>query len=151
MEKRLREISNSFKRMSRKIKLIALLDVAQKEYEREDLKSGMEALKKAYEIDSKNPVVLRGFGCFRQSEGKFDKALAWYFKALKFSQAKEIEYTLIGTVYYLEDNLDEALKYFNLAIDENDDYEKAYEGRNQAMLEEHLKIVELQEVLKKYF
>ena len=36
--------------------------------------------------------------------------------------------------------LDEAVKYFNLAIDANDNYDKAYEGRNQAMLENHLKI-----------
>ena len=50
-----------------------------------------------------------------------------------------------------EDKLDEAVKYFNLAIDENDDYSSAYEGRNQAMLENHLKIIDLQDSLKKYF
>ena len=54
-------------------------------------------------------------------------------------------------VYYLEDRLDEAVENFNLAIDENDSYTKAYEGRNQAMLENHVKILDLQEALKKYF
>ena len=57
----------------------------------------------------------------------------------------------MGMVYYLTDRLDEAVKYFNLAIDENDDYTEAYEGRNQAMLENHLKLIDLQEALKKYF
>ena len=39
----------------------------------------------------------------------------------------------------------------NLAIDENEDYTSAYKGRNQAMLENHVKILDLQESLKKYF
>ena len=51
----------------------------------------------------------------------------------------------------LQEKLDEAVEYFNLAIDANDNYDKAYEGRNQAMLENHLKIIDLQESLKKYF
>ena len=59
--------------------------------------------------------------------------------------------TLIGMIHYLTEELDEAVKYFNLAIDTNDDYTAAYEGRNQAMLENHLKIIDLQETLKKYF
>ena len=62
-----------------------------------------------------------------------------------------MEYSLLGTIYYLQENLDEAVKYFNLAIDANDDYDAAYEGRNQAMLENHLKILDLQDSLKKYF
>ena len=54
-------------------------------------------------------------------------------------------------VYYLQEKLDDAVQYFNLAIDENEDYTSAYEGRNQAMLENHVKILDLQESLKKYF
>jgi len=53
--------------------------------------------------------------------------------------------------YYLQDKLDEAVENFNLAIDKNDNYTQAYEGRNQAMLENHVKILDLQESLKKYF
>ena len=67
--------------------------------------------------------------------------------ALKYSEKKEIEYTLIGTVYYIQDKFEEALNYYNLAIDANDDYEPAYEGRNQAMLENHLMLVDLQDEL----
>ena len=52
--------------------------------------------------------------------------------------------------YYLQDKLDEAIKYFNLAIENNEEYTDAYDGRNQAMLENHLKIMDLQESLKKY-
>ena len=51
----------------------------------------------------------------------------------------------------MQDRLDEAIENFNLAIENNDNYDSAYEGRNQAILENHLKILDLQEVLKKYF
>ena len=47
----------------------------------------------------------------------------------------------------MQEDLENALEYFNLAIENNDDYENAYEGRNQAMLEKHLKLVDLQDSL----
>ena len=94
---------------------------------------------------------MRGFGCFKQAEGNYEEAIEFFKKALEYSSAKEVEYSLIGMAYYLQEKLDEAVKYFNLAIDANDNYDKAYEGRNQAMLENHLKIIDLQESLKKYF
>ena len=47
----------------------------------------------------------------------------------------------------VKENLEEAIKYFNLAIDENDNYDSAYEGRNQAMLENHVNILDLQDTL----
>lgn len=95
--------------------------------------------------------ALRGLGLEMQKKGNFDKALEYYFDALKNSSRKEIEYTLIGTVYYLKEEFDNALKYFELAIEENDSYEPAYEGRNQTMLENHLKIAELQDRLIKEY
>ena len=95
--------------------------------------------------------ILRGFGCFKQAEGNYKEAIEFFKKALKYSSAQEIEYSLIGMAYYLQDKLDDAVEYFNLAIDKNDDYESAYEGRNQAMLENHVRILDLQDSLKKYF
>ena len=86
-----------------------------------------------------------------QFEKNYDKAIEYYQKALEHSDMKEVEYTLIGMVYYLQDKLDDAVQYFNLAIDENEDYTSAYEGRNQVILENHVKILDLQESLKKYF
>ena len=106
---------------------------------------------KAIEIEPNNSVPYRGLGCIEQFSGNYDSAIKYFFKALELSDSKEVEYTLIGMAYYLTDKLDEAVKYFNLAIDENDDYSSAYEGRNQAMLENHLKIIDLQDSLKKYF
>ena len=151
MEEYLRGISARFRTLSAKIKLISLLETAKNEYEKHNLKEGYDALIEAYELDKKNPVTLRGLGCFKQSEGDFESAIDYYKKALEFSETKEIEYTLIGAAFYLQDKLDDALIYFNKAIDENDNYDPAYEGRNQAMLENHLKLVDLQESLKKYF
>lgn len=150
-EKYLFEIAETFKRLSSKVKLLALIEKAHAEYQKCDLENGFQTLLQAYEINKENPTILRGFGCFWQAKGEFEKAIDYYKRALEFSNKKEIEYTLIGTAYYLQDKLDEAVEYFNLAIDENDDYDEAYEGRNQAMLENHLKILDLQESLKKYF
>lgn len=138
--------------MNRKVLLLSLLDKAQSEYDKYDFESGEKTLLEAYKLEPKNPSVLRGLGCIEQfGKSDYEKALEYFFKALEFSKQKEVEYTLIGMVYYFEENLDDAVKYFNLAIDENDDYTSAYEGRNQAMLENHLKIIDLQESLKKYF
>ncbi len=147
----LKKVSDFFKKSTVKIKLIKLIERAKTEYDRYDYKSGLSTLEKAYKLDSKNPVVLRGLGCIKQFQKEYDKALEFFSGAAKYSPNKEIEYTLMGMVYYLTDRLDEAVKYFNLAIDENDDYTEAYEGRNQAMLENHLKLIDLQEALKKYF
>ena len=150
-EQKLNELSDFFKRMSNKIKLVKLITQAKNEYDKYDLKSGYKALEESYRLDKTNPTVLRGFGCFKQAEGNYEEAIEFFKKALKYSSAQEIEYSLIGMAYYLQEKLDEAVEYFSLAIDANDNYDKAYEGRNQAMLENHLKIIDLQESLKKYF
>lgn len=148
---RLNKLSDFFKTINYKIKLISLIKKAKLEYDSYDYSSAYESLLKAFKLDKKNPAILRGLGCINQFKGDYSQAIDYYKKALEYSKSKELEYTLIGTVYYIEDKLDEAIKYFNLAIDENDDYEKAYENRNQAILENHMKIVDLQEMLKKYF
>ena len=150
-EQKLNEISGFFRRMTGKIKLIKLITQAKQEYDKYDFDAGMRTLEEAYRLDDKNSVVLRGLGCMNQFLGNFDKAITFYKQALEYSETKEIEYTLIGMAYYLQDKLDDAVEYFNLAIDKNDDYESAYEGRNQAMLENHVRILDLQDSLKKYF
>lgn len=147
----LQEISDFFKRMSAKVKLLGLIKKAKTEYDKCDFESGEQTLNEAFLLEPNNSVVLRGLGCIKQAEGKFVEAIDFYMQALEKSSSKEIEYTLIGMVYYIQDKLDDAVKYFNLAIDINDDYTSAYEGRNQAMLENHLKILDLQDSLKKYF
>jgi len=148
---KLHELSGFLRRMSAKVKLLGLIKKAKREYDKYDYQSGIETLKEAYKNDPENAVVLRGLGCMKQFSGDYDAAIEYYKKALGYSEAQEIEYTLIGMVYYLQDKLDEAVENFNFAIDKNEDYTKAYEGRNQAMLENHIKILDLQELLKKYF
>jgi len=148
---KLNEIADFFRRMNSKILLLKLVKQAKTEYDKYDYQAGRKSLIEAYLIDKNNPVVLRGLGCINQFQGKFNSAIRYFNKALRFSENKEIEYTLLGMAYYMQDKLDEAVDNFNLALDKNDNYDKAYEGRNQAMLERHLKIVDLQESLKKYF
>lgn len=147
----LNNLAESFKRMSAKIKFINLIKKAKKEYENYDFECAREKLEEAHFLDPENAVPLRGLGCLELFNKNYKKALEYYFKAIKFSKNKELEYTLIGMVYYLQNRLDDSIKYFNNAIEENNDYEFAYNSRNQAMLESHLRIIDFQEVLKKYF
>jgi len=151
LSEKLNNLANFFKRTNAKIKLIKLIEQAKNEYDKYDYKSSRKTLEEALTLDNKNAAALRGLGCINQFEGNYNKAVEFYKRALEFSANKEIEYTLMGTVYYLQEKLDDACKYYNLAIDTNDNYDAAYEGRNQAMLENHIKILDLQETLKKYF
>ena len=146
---KIKEISGAIKRINQKFRLLKLLRLAKEEYDRNNYEGCIDNCLKLLEINHENPVALRGMGCALQALGKSDEAIKCYEEALKYSEKKEIEYTLLGTIYYIQDNFEEALKYYNLAIDMNDDYEPAYEGRNQAMLEQHLLLVDLQDELIK--
>ena len=131
--------------------LLKLITRAKSEYDKYDYEAGRRSLLEAYLIDKKNPIILRGLGCISQFSGKYNLAAKYFKKALKYSEKKEVEYTLLGVLYYLQDKLEEAIEYFNLAIDNNDEYDYAYEGRNQALLENHIRIADLQDSLKRIF
>ena len=148
---KLNELADFFRRMNSKILLLKLINQAKFEYDKYDYEAGRKSLIEAYLINKKNPVIFRGLGCIKQFSGNFNSAVRYFNMALKYSDKKEVEYTLLGMAYYLHGKLDKAVEYFNLAIDKNDDYDSAYEGRNQAMLENHLRIIDLQESLKKQF
>lgn len=148
---KLNEIASFFRRMNSKVMLLRLLNKAKTEYDKCNFSAGRSSLEQALAIEPNNAVALRGLGSFELFEKKYESAIEFYNKALEYSENKEIEYTLIGMVYYFQDKLDEAVKNFNLAIDSNENYSAAYESRNQAMLESHLKIIDLQDSLKKYF
>lgn len=148
---KLNEIYEYIRRINTKVLLLKLIKQAKYEYDKCDYEAGRRSLIQAYFHDRKNPVIYRGLGCISQYNGKHNSALRFFHLALKYSSKKEVEYTLIGMAHYLQDNLEEAVKYFNLAIDENDSYDNAYEGRNQALLEYHLRVADLQDSLKKYF
>ena len=148
---KLNELSDFFRKMNAKIILLRFLKKAKSEYDKFNFEECRKSLIKAYFADKKNPVVYRGLGCINQFRGKFNSAVRYFNTGLKYSDKKEIEYTLLGMVYYLQGKLDDAIIYFNLAIDVNDDYSPAYEGRNQSLLENHLKVIDLQESLKKQF
>ena len=146
---KLKELGNFFRRVNGKIKLLSLLRRAKEEYSQNNYSQCMTTCKKILSSDPKNAIALRGLGCVMQSMGNFKQAVKYYKQALEYSENKEIEYTLLGTIYYLNDDLDKAVEYYNMAIDINDGYDPAYEGRNQAMLENHLKIIDLQDQLIK--
>lgn len=148
---KLNELADFFKRLNKRVLLFNLVSKAKAEYDKCNFQDGRKSLEEAYELDAKNSAVLRGLGNLELFDKNFDKAIDFYNKALENSEKKEIEYTLLGMAYYLQDKLDEALHYFNSAIDVNDSYTSAYEGRNQTILENHLKIIDLQEGLENYF
>lgn len=147
--KKLSEVKAQIERINIKLKLLSLIKKAKEEYTKNNYQDCIKSCEEILKTDSQNAVALRGIGCAMQSQGNFPKALEYYNQALKFSEHKEIEYTLIGMVYYLENDLDNAIENYNRAININDNYDFAYEGRNQAMLENHLKIADFQEQLDK--
>lgn len=144
---KLKQVSQSIKRINQKLRLLKLLNLAKEEYEKNNYEDCVEACLKILESNPKNPIALRGLGCAMQSMCQPEKAVEYYLEALNYSDNKEIEYTLLGTIYYIQNNFDEALKYYNLAIEINDDYEPAYGGRNQTILERHLQLIDLQDEL----
>ena len=144
---KLKNFGSKMKQLNKKFKLLNLLRSAKEEYDKTQYEDCIKTCEEVLETDHNNPIALRGLGCSMQTMGDFEKAKEYYKKALEFSKNKEIEYTLLGTVYYLEDNLDKALEYYNSAIDVNDNYDPAYEGKNQTMLERHLQIIDLQDML----
>ncbi len=149
--KKLKKMSDSYKKLSKKLKLFNLLNKAKEEYDKYDYDSARATLLESLSQFPNNAEILRGLGCVEQFDNNFDKAVNYFHKSLKFSDKKEVDYTLLGMAYYLQEEYENAMKYFNMAIEINDNYTPAYEGRNQAMLEEHLKIIDLQEALEKCF
>ena len=148
---KLNKISDFFRKINTKIILLKLINRAKSEYDKYNFEESRKSLIQAYLIDKKNPVTLRGLGCINQFNGNWNSAIRYFNKALKYSEKKEIEYTLLGMAYYLQEKFDDAIYYFNLAIDINDNNDLAHDKRNQAILENHLKIIDLQETLKKHF
>ena len=140
--KRMRQINSKFR-------LLNLLRLAKEEYDKSQYEDCIKTCEEALKINPNDSASLRGLGCSMQAMGNFEKAKYYYEKALEFSKHKEIEYTLLGTLCYLEEDLEEALRYYNCAIDANEGYDPAYEGKNQTMLEKHLQILDLQDMLIK--
>jgi len=144
---KLKELATTIKRINGKVKLLSLLNKAKAKYDENKYDECEETCLEILETNPENPIALRGLGCVFQMRGCYDKALDYYSQALRFSEHKEIEYTLIGTIYYIQDKFDEAIENYNLAIDVNDSYDEAYDGRNQSMLERHVEILDLQDSL----
>ena len=64
---------------------------------------------KILETNPDNFIALRGLGCIYQAKQEYKRALEYYQKALRTSERKEIEYTFIGTIFYLEEKLEGVL------------------------------------------
>ena len=141
------ELISSINRIKNKMKLLTLINKAKAEYDKSNYEGCEEACRKILETEPENLTALRGMGCVMLSKAEKDKAVGYYKKALELSDNKEIDYALLGTAYYIYDEFEEAIKYFNMAIDLNENYDFAYEGRNQAMLERHIQITDLQDRL----
>lgn len=144
---KIKDLAKRFKQLNAKVKLLILLRKAKEEYDKNQFSDCQKTCEEIIKTNPENAVALRGLGCIAQIKGEFSKAVKFYEKALQTSKNKEIEYTLIGTVYYLQNDLEKAIENYNLAIQINENYEQAYEGRNQSMLENHLKILDLQDNL----
>ena len=99
---KLKEYGGYFRKINGKIKLLSLLRKAKAEYNQSKLSDCLSTCKKILAQDPKNPAALRGIGCVMQSMGNNHQAVKFYKQALELSENKEIEYTLIGTIFYNE-------------------------------------------------
>ena len=142
-------VGATFRQLSTKVKLLGLLEKAKAEYDKNNASNCCEICLEILKVYPDNAAALRGLGCVSQTEGNIDNALMYFKKALENSENKEIEYTLIGTIFYNNNEFDKAIEYYNLAIDCNDNYDLAYEGKNQSILERHLVLADLQDSLIK--
>ena len=131
--------------------MINLIERAKVEFDNQNWHKCSVLLNDALVLDNTNSTIYRGLGLICQAEKNLEQALEYFGKALEYSNKKEVEYTLIGIVYYTQNDFDTSIKYFNKAIECNDNYNEAYEYRNQAMLERQVNIIDFQESLKKYF
>ena len=142
-----KDITDSVSRIKNKLKLLMLINKAKAEFNKNNY-SGCEAVcNEILNKDPKNITALRGLGCAKLAADDKVGAIDYFKKALENSDNKEIEYSLIGTVYYINNEFEDAIEYFNKAIDLNNDFDYAYDGKNQSMLESHLQIADLQEML----
>ena len=133
------------KNINDKLKLLNLLELAKNEYNNSNLGDAEKHCKEILLLNSQDATALRGLGCIMRQKNDFMNAEKYFLKALECSNKKEIEYTLLGSLFYEQKQLEKAIEYYNKAIEINDNYDEAYEGRNQAMLENHLDIVDFQE------
>lgn len=150
-EKIIEDISNFANRLNNKLKLLNLIERAKVEFDNQNWSECSTLLNDALVLDNTNSTIYRGLGCICQAEKKYEQALEYFHKAIEYSNKKEVEYTLIGLIYYIQNDFDISIKYFDKAIECNDNYNEAYEYRNQAMLERQVNIIDFQESLKKYF
>lgn len=146
---KLQKIKCNLKKIDSKVKLLILLAKAKQAYDDNKQEKCLSLCKQILHKEPNNPSALRGMGCVMQSQGNMTKAEEYYSKALNFSKNKEIEYTLLGTLYYNNHEFEKAIEHYNMAIEINDNYDLAYEGKNQAMLENHIQILDLQDDLIK--
>ena len=143
----LNSISSSLQNINKKVLLIGLIERAKVEYDKNNYDDCISTCEGILKDNPSNVIALRGLGCANQSKGNLKNALIYYKKALKYSEHKEIECTLIGTLYYSINKFEKAIKYYDLAINFNDSYDLAYDGKNQTILEKHLDILDLQDKL----
>ena len=73
--KKLNEIAQKIRNTNGKIKLIALLDKAKREYDQNKLSDCVSTCKKILKTDPNNATALRGLGCAMQSMGNIRKAI----------------------------------------------------------------------------
>ena len=80
-ENKLNELSDFFRRMSAKVKLIKLIEHAKIEYDKYNLDSSLESLEKAYKIDSGDATTLLVLGDLSYRTADYKTALKYYKNA----------------------------------------------------------------------
>lgn len=93
----------------------------------QDSEESIKYLEKSIELDKKNKLSYRLIGQIYEQSKNFEYARIWYKKAL-FENIENISefYGFIAYTYFEESRLDDAIKYYRRAIDDNKNYISAY-------------------------
>ena len=111
---KLRSISNSLQRLNSKVKLLALLEKAKKEFDSHNYSDCEKYCNEILKKDSKNSIALRGLGCVMFISGNSKKALEYYKMGADSGNVEAYNY--LGE-YYRNNNDAESYKYHKLAAD----------------------------------
>ena len=123
-------------------------------YQNGDLKTALELVLKAIEINSNVPKYYNTFGVILAQAGREQVAIKAYRKAIKLDNNYEVAYNNLGNCLQKQNKYAESIEYYARAIKLNPDYAEAYNnlaaalhkfGNSKAAIENCHKAIKLKE------
>jgi Flp pilus assembly protein TadD len=109
-----------------------LLNIINKSIAINDLDSAIKNLILALNIEPKNHMLLNELGTTYAKLEKYELALSYHNKAASINDKNSVILTNVGLDLLQLDRLNEAIRFFQFAIEEDDKYYPAYNGLTAA-------------------